>query len=310
MSDKPRLKSTAAATLLDGARKGLDRLDEAVAGLELANATGSPERSFEISEAMASTAQPCFVLSTGRTGTMTLTALLGASPGVDAHHEPEPRLLAASFLAWMGSEPNPTFWKQAMAVARDPLVLAAHKRGKVYFEGSNRMTLLAPALAERYPRSRFLLVTRRPEGFIRSALRRGYYLGHPWDHARIRPRTGEPLAASWDDLSAEARCAWLWTATHESALDFASSLAPARSAQLHAEDLFAGKRERLAELFDFLGVESPGSRRIDAVLERKLNKQEGTHPWGREPTWTDAEKSDLLEGLEPLVRRLGYDDAS
>ena len=60
----------------------------------------------------------------------------------------------------------------------------------------------------------------------------------------------------------------------------------------------------------FLGVESPGSRRIDAVLERKLNKQKGTHPWGREPTWTGAEKNELLEGLEPLVRRLGYDDAS
>jgi hypothetical protein len=309
MPDDPRVRLALLARALRRARTGAQKMDELLFGAEAVNSTASFERGPATWETLRAEARPCFVLSTGRTGTMSLASVLAASPAIDAHHEPEPRLIAASYLAWTGAEDD-TFWREALAVARDRLVFGAHKRGKVYFEGSNRMTLVARHLAALYPGARFLLICRRPEGFIRSALRRGYYCGHPWDHARMRPRPTDEAAESWGELAPEQRCAWLWRTTHEEALDFLADLPAERKDVLRAEDLFAGDLERLTALFGFLGVEPPTERRLKAALARRLNQQQGEFPWGREPAWTEAERVAQLDELRPLVGRLGYGDAS
>ena len=309
MSNKAKPRSELLASLLSGTRKSLARLEERVAGLEIVNSPVSNERSAAITEAMRAEARACFVLSTGRTGTMTLTALLEASPVVEAHHEPEPRLIASSYLAWRDRWADGPFWKQALAVARDPLVLAAHKRGKIYFESNNRMTLLAPVLAELYPQSRFLLVSRQPEPFVRSAMRRGYYQGHPWDHARMRPRSDEPGADRWDELPPEEQCVWLWHETNSYGMDFLESVGPSRGMLLHAEDLFAGNLDRLGEVMRFVGVDKePAERRLRAILEGRLNQQKGQHPHGREPQWDEERRDAALAPLEPMMHRLGYED--
>ncbi|MEE2827639.1 MAG: hypothetical protein VX498_00505 [Myxococcota bacterium] len=309
MSHPDRPRSELLASLLESARKGLSKLDTRVSGLEIANSPVSRERSPEIHRSMRSEARACFVLSTGRTGTMTLTALMDSSPRVEAHHEPEPRLIAASWLAWRDRWADATFWQDAVAVARDPLVLGAHKRGKLYFESNNRMTLLAPVLAELYPQSRFLLVTRKPEAFVRSAMRRGYYQGHPWDHARLRPRPDDAGSEAWGDLPPEEQCVWLWHETNAYALDFLDSIDSDRGMVLHAEDLFAGDLGRLGSVMGFVGIDNPPSeRRMKGVLQNRLNQQKGEHPHGREPSWDGARLNAALAPLSPMLERLGYED--
>ncbi len=309
MTNTSKPRSEVLASLLKGTRRSLVRLEQRVAGLEIVNSPISSERSSTITETMRREARACFVMSTGRTGTMSLTALLEASPSASAHHEPEPRLIAASYLAWRDRWADRSFWREAVATARDPLVLAAHKRGKVYFESNNRMTLLAPVLAELYPQSRFLLVSRRPEPFVRSAMRRGYYQGHPWDHARMRPRPDEQGADQWGDLPPEEQCVWLWHETNRYGLDFLESIGSTRGMVLHAEDLFAGNLDRLSEVMRFVGLDNlPPERRLRSVLEGRLNQQRGEHPHGREPDWDDSRRDVALAPLEPLLARLGYQD--
>ncbi len=186
MSDVSRIRSQLLGRILRRARFGVERLDHWLFEAEIANPTARMGRSPAGLNRLRSAARPCFAMTTGRTGTQTLAALLNVSPSIDAWHEPEPRMIAASRLAWDGAG-DAAFWREAVIVARSQLIGAAFRRGKVYFEGNNRMTFLAGALAEAYPTSRFLIVARNPEDFITSGLKRGYYLGHPWDHARIRP---------------------------------------------------------------------------------------------------------------------------
>jgi hypothetical protein len=297
----PHIRSAVVSRTLTRVRGAVHRIDHALFGLEVVNSTADGTRGPEHWARMRAESTACFVLSTGRTGTMCVTAMLGASPSVDAQHEPEPRLIAASYLAWAGAE-DAAFWEDAVTVARDRLVFAAHKRGKLYFEASNRMTFLAPALAAVYPRAKFLLVVRRPEAFIRSAVQRGYYLGHPWDHARPRPRD-EP---AWSGWSAERRAAWLWETTNRFGLEFRASTGTDRVDVLHAEDLFAQDADRAVRLFEFLGIEPLPRDRLTEIMRRPLNAQKGSMPWGRDVAWSDSERGGVLSALAPLVEALGY----
>jgi hypothetical protein len=307
MTDSTKPYSTLLSSLLRGTRRQLSTLEDKVAGLEILNSPLPRERSLGVSAQMRRDARACFVLSTGRTGTMSLTALIEASPLVEAHHEPEPRMITSSYLAWRDRWQERSFWLDALAVARDPLVLSAHKRGKLYFESNNRMTLLAPLLAELYPLSRFLLVCRKPGPFVRSAMRRGYFCGHPWDHARIRPRPGSPAADSWSDLPPEERCVWLWHETNSYALNFLESIAPERGHILAAEDLFAGDLDKINEVLRFIGLgEFLSDRKLRNLLDGRLNQQQGEHPHGREPDWDKARQVAAMEPLADLLLRLGY----
>jgi hypothetical protein len=288
-----RVRSALLSRVFDRARRGLARAERGLFGLEHLNSTADGRRGPEHWAALRAEARACFVLSTGRTGTMSLEALLALSPHIEAHHEPTPRLIALSYLAWKGVE-EPDFWRQAVQVERDQLVFSALKRGRLYFEASNRMTFLAPALAAAYPRARFLIIARRPEGFVKSAVRRGYYQGHPWDHARPRPE-------AWRDERPEAKAAWLWRETYRFALDFAEAQ-PERTDVLLAEDLFAKDLGRVERLFGQLGVPAPPRRRMQAVLDAPRNAMKQVFPWGAEPALQDGD----LAGCAELEARLGY----
>lgn len=282
---------------------GLKRADRAVFAAEVLNGGADLRRGPEVWDQLRSEAEVCFVLSTGRTATATLAALLGASPGVDAHHEPEPRLVAASYLAWEGHG-TPQFWADAVGLARDRAVFAAHRKGKVYFETSHRLALLAPALAARYRRARFVLAWRPADEFIASGVRRGFYAGHPWDHARPRPREGDPAENEWLGWSAERRCGWLWKALNDRALEFVAGLDPDRLHTLRSADLIGGSPAVIESLFRFVGVPPLPPRTVQRVLAQRHNRQVGLYPWGREPTWSAQERAAILAELAGTTERL------
>ncbi|MGH7963241.1 MAG: sulfotransferase, partial [Candidatus Binatia bacterium] len=225
---------------------------------------------------------PCvFVLSTGRVGTKTLTALLALSPQVVATHEPRPRLVKASFDAYMegGDLGHSEKWRTVVLAARDDAVWEASRRGKIYVETNNRLTYVALALAVIFPASRFIHLHRHPYEFVRSAMRRGYYQGQSWDFARVRPRSWEPLAEQWAALSPLEKSAWGWARINAEAGDFLGTLPEARRLDVRAEGLFAGDEDTLRKLFAFVGGDFPGKGRIKAVLGRNIHAQRrGTFP--------------------------------
>lgn len=153
---------------------------------------------------------PCaFVLSTGRAGSKTLTALFALSSRILAEHEPMPRLVRASFEAYLEGPSIATsdHWRDLVWAARDDLVCEANRKGRIYVETNNRITYLAPVVARCFPESRFVHLHRHPYEVVRSGMRRGYYEGHDWDFARVRPRAAEPLAARWESLPRLEKCA-------------------------------------------------------------------------------------------------------
>jgi hypothetical protein len=247
-----------------------------------------------------------FVLSTGRVGTQTLTGLLALSPRVVSVHEPEPRLVRASFDAYMeGTRADAAAWGRIVLAARDDLVCDANRKGRVYVETNNRLTYLAPAVAAAFPDSRFIHLHRHPYEVIRSAMRRGYYRHHNWDFARIRPRPGEPLAAEWEGLPPLEKCAWYWARSNAEARAALDALPPDRRLDLGADALFAGDPATVDRIFAFAQVERPPQPWIEEVLGRRMNAQRaGEYPPPAE--WSEAERQAVRRHVAEVAERLGY----
>lgn len=252
---------------------------------------------------------PCvFVLSTGRVGTKTLTALFALSPRVISRHEPEPRLVKVSFDAYMeGSNLGASEkWQAVVFAARDDAICEANRRGKIYIETNNRLTYLAPALAAAFPASRFIHLHRHPYEVVRSAMRRGYYQSHNWDFARIRPRPGEPLAAQWDTLSPLEKSAWYWAQCNREAHEFLETLEKSRRMDLRAELLFAGDEKTLKDLFDFVNIDFPPREQVEEVLGQKINAaRQGHFPPPSE--WDKDERASVRQLVAKTAKILDYE---
>lgn len=251
---------------------------------------------------------PCaFVLSTGRAGSKTLTALFALSSRILAEHEPMPRLVRPSFQAYLDGPAIATseHWRDLVWAARDDLVCEANRKGRIYVETNNRITYLAPVVARCFPASRFIHLHRHPYEVVRSGMRRGYYEGHNWDFARVRPRADEPLAAHWDALPRIEKCAWYWARINGEADAFVRSLPGSRRLTLAAEDLFAGDAATLRRLFEFVGVEMPSAELVEEVLGEKINAAvRGSFPV---PTdWSEDDRAAVWKHVGPLAESLGY----
>ena len=249
-----------------------------------------------------------FVLSTGRVGTQTLTALLSLSSKVLARHEPEPRLIKASFDAYMENSLNASSskWKELVLAARDDFVLMANEQGKVYVETNNRLTYLARALSEAFPASKFIHLHRHPYEVIRSAMRRRYYDNHAGDFARYRPRPKESLFAAWEELSILEKSAWYWSRVNADAMAFLCTLSESKKLVMKANNLFRGDENCLRDLFAFVDVEMPPMELIKQVLGKKLNAQlDGHYPPPSE--WGAEELNSVRTIVVEVATTLGYE---
>ena len=251
---------------------------------------------------------PCvFVISTGRAGSKTLTALFALSSRVLSEHEPMPRLVKSSFDAYMEGPSIATSdrWRDLVYAARDDLVCEANRKGRIYVETNNRMTYLAPVLARCFPASRFVHLHRHPYEVVRSGMRRGYYENHNWDFARVRPRAGELLAVAWDAMPSIEKCAFFWARINGEADAFLATLPESRRLSLAAEDLFAGEESTLRRLFAFVGLDLPPRDMLDDVLGEKINAAvRGSFPVPAD--WTEQDRAAVWGQVGPLATALGY----
>lgn len=252
-------------------------------------------------------ARAVFILSTGRTGTKTLARLLGLSEQIDAFHEPHPQLLAERKTARWEIESQPKKYRRIFAWARGAALSRAVRRDQIYAETSARLTFFAPVLARLLPHARFIYVHRAPTAVIRSGMRRGWYVDHPADFARIEPVPGEPAYASWEKWSAFKKTCWYWEAYNRFALDFCQDVAADRVLVLRADTLFNGSA--VEEIFAHIGVLPPSTERVEAVLSKKLNAQQQYY-FPRAEQWSDEMMATLHAMAGTTMARLGYKVAS
>jgi len=250
-----------------------------------------------------------FVLSTGRSGTQTLAALLGQSPSVAAVHEPRPYLYALSRRAY---ESTPTSeseapFAEAFLSLRGERIGRAHARGRTYAETSPQLTFLAAAIASALPAARFLHVVRDPRHVVRSGMRRDWYAGHAADATRIVPVPGrgaeQGTPIDWAAATPFEKNVWLWAETNRWILEHAPS---ERTTLLRAEALLAAEPAALEALFGAAGSSVPASTRVQAVLRKRYNAQRsGDFPPFAQ--WSDDQREALVRIAGPVAHRLGYD---
>lgn len=189
-----------------------------------------------------------FALNTGRCGSMTLAKVLAQHPGIAALHEPIPRLIEFSPMAYA----NPLSEKTRLViyVARNDLIGNVSAKGKLYVETANKLTFFAHALAQIYPESKFIHLVRNPVDVVKSGVRRKWYCGHAWDVGRIVPLNKRVGKTPWDRLSPSEKSAWNWVETNRFIFEFMDTLPAGRKMTLRLEDL----TERLNDLWSFLNV--------------------------------------------------------
>lgn len=241
-----------------------------------------------------------FVPSTGRAGSMQLAAVLGLAPEIIALHEPSPMLLDMGAQAF-AERCTGEAWRQVARAMRDEFVAFAAHEGRVYVETNNRLTFIAPALADVYPASRFIHLHRHPYEVVRSGLSRRWYEGSAVDFSLIEPRPGDPYAERWGTMAAVEKIAWFWLRINEEASALVARLGP-RGMVLGAADFFACEPRTIASLFEFVGVPTPEIGAVRQALGRQLNATRGGA--GRQ----EAPDANLIRAIvAPLAERLGYE---
>lgn len=247
--------------------------------------------------------RPCFVLSTGRSGTLLLTNVLELAERCAPHHEPRPELYRPSRLAYERIQAEPDLFREILKSAREEYLLAAARREQVYVETNNQITFFAPIIRDIFPRAVFLHLVRHPGSFVRSGIRRRWYTGeHSHDIGRIVPMNGKAREL-WGEWSLIEKNGWLWNETNRFIETFKKTLPDDAVLTVKAEEFFADPAVSLA-IADFLDVGPLEPRRVAAVLRRPANVQKkGTFPPYRD--WSDADKA-RLKAVAPLAEHYGY----
>jgi hypothetical protein len=250
---------------------------------------------------------PCvFTLSTGRAGTRTLASLLSLSTATLSYHEPKPLLYGLSQLSYLyGNKSCSDFIKEAFLIARKFHLDCTLSSRKGYVETSPQATFIAPIIHNVVPGSKFVHIIRDPKDFIRSGMRRRWYVDHPMDTTRIKPPPGSKLSSEWQFWSPFRKIIWLWQETNLWIDQFINTLGNKNCLFLHAEEIFEAQFESIEKLFSFLNSSMPSKNRIKAILSKKMNAQtSGDFPKFND--WTNDMQAALIENAGKTAEYFGY----
>ena len=247
--------------------------------------------------------RPCFVLSTGRCGTLLLNKILLLSPDAIPLHEPRPELYRPAKRAFEEIHQNPEMFREVFKSAREEYLLRAAQQEKVYIETNHQCTFFAPVIRDIFPRAVFIHLVRHPGSFVRSGIRRKWYTGNnPYDVGRIIPPEGE-LREQWEQLSFIEKIGWLWNETNRFVEDFKQILPPESVLFVKSEDLF--KDPRVTEgIFEFAQIGGYNPKVIAKMIRKPANVQKkGDFPPYKE--WSEEDKQ-KLRNVAILAGEYGY----
>lgn len=249
------------------------------------------------------TVRPCFVLSTGRCGTLLLNELLLLSPNADPNHEPKPELYRPSKRAYEEIDRFPEIFSEVFKSAREEYLLKAAKQDKIYIETNNQSTFFAPIIPAVFPNAIFIHLVRHPGSFVRSGIRRRWYSeGHSHDIGRIVPKDPKTIQ-KWTNYTLIEKNGWLWNETNQFILDFLTKISLDKQLFIKAEDLFV-QPEITRKVYDFIGLEGFDIKSIKRLLKHPVNQQvKGEFPKYKD--WSKAEKSGL-KNVAVLAEKFGY----
>lgn len=208
------------------------------------------------------TSDHVFILSTGRSGTMTLAQVFSGIGNVHAVHEPAPELvLEASGYAY-GDVSHET----VRDIIRESRQAPA---GKIYIESNQNLSLIVPVLEDVYPDARYIWLIRNGMDMVGSAMQKQWYTGHSENHSnyedcppiermwidgRLRgDRTGAFNSVQWEEMDRFEKICWYWGEINRSIAAATAKMPAEKFKTVRLEDL----SDEAAALRDWIGLEQP-----------------------------------------------------
>ena len=245
-----------------------------------------------------------FVMSTGRSGTQTLSQVLKFAQNASVWHHPQPYMIMETQSAYWGQiDTQSAFWQ-----GRGHYIRQAWDQGLIHGETDHNMTPFCGAIARDIPNAKFIILVRDPREFVRSGMRRNYYRGTgAWEDGRLRPQQGDADFDTWSDRDQFSQICWLWNETYRHIERIRAEVGEDRIMVIRFEDLIAGP-ETTGRLFDFLGLDGFDRGSIEGVLGQKLNAQQSgnfPHP----SLWSEAQHRTCWDIVKEMAVRYGYPES-
>ncbi len=253
---------------------------------------------------------PVFFLSTGRTGTNWFISLLKTNKEIKVFHEPKPNLglqgvLAYNYLKQFDYKLNQDIKKlliEIFLVSREQYLRYSYKTQKRYVETNNQITFFAPLIAELFPNAKFVHLYRHPGDFVRSAMRRNFYIdGNILDIKRISPIENTSEYSNWKKFSQIQKQSWLWNETNNFIEKFKKHVGINRCFSFNFNRL---NLENVVDVLKFLNIDIP-KKKIISKIGKKTNIQDsGNFPLYE--NWKDSDKQQLREICGYLSKKYSY----
>jgi hypothetical protein len=212
-----------------------------------------------------------FVTGTGRCGTMLVSKLLSLGKNTHCDHEKSIRHSKMTPAYLTG---NLESLYEEIETIIEPLVKSHNRQGLSYGESSGLMYLAFEELYRRYgKKARFILLTRHPEGFVKSALARGFFdpaHPHALEHLRARPAT--EIGQRWETTSPFEKCLWYWNLVNSMIYDFFCTL-PNELWKIQPIEKLDVKA--CQELYNFLQIDGFDKQVINNLLSKRINASPG-----------------------------------
>jgi hypothetical protein len=254
--------------------------------------------------------QMAIILSTGRTGTMSLAHYLDRwHENVRALHEPAPsRTLRIASNRYLCGKLNRQDMIARFARARRGLFATITQ--PIYVESNNFLHGFQDVLDDLFDQPCVLHVVRDPRTFIRSWINFGVYrglkglAGKYYPYWLLKPELlAKDSKVRWKDMHPCQRIAWYWTKINQE-LDRGAELFGPRYLRLRFEDLFVADGRGLNAFLDWLSLPRiPGMLKEAATAKVNASRNAGCPAW---QDWPAEIQQAVLHECGPLMESYGY----
>lgn len=241
-----------------------------------------------------------FVVTTGRSGSLTISKLLSQHPRIKCDHEPRPQLIRLSTEFAHGSKSLDQTKNELIDIYCNS---SAKPPGMIYGECDHRFFNLITILAEIIPTSKFIWLIRDGKDVVASTWGRGWFgedkkkterpprsIFSSWAYYRIDGvACGEFDREIWDQLSAFEKNCWYWYYVNTQIKNALNKLSAQRFILIKAEEMAFQQND----LFNFLSV-SPIQKEVPV-------HNIGNYPIKKWECWNAIEKNIFFKRCGKLM---------
>jgi acetyltransferase-like isoleucine patch superfamily enzyme len=251
-----------------------------------------------------------FVVSTGRSGSTTISNVLSQHPDIRCAHEPNKQLIRISteYLYKIKSK------EQVKEDLKRIYSAASVSSGIFYGESDQKLVPLIPILAELFPHAKFVWLIRNGVDVVSSTYSRGWFADNElmkaresnhneaklWQLYRVNAgAAGDMSEDSWNKMTSFEKNCWYWRYYNNLIKREFGQLGKERQFFIRLEDF---NNETLADMLKFLGVSKPFNFVVtkDNVARQPLRIAE---------SWSEIEKKQFTEICSEMMKELNYSNA-